>query len=177
MYKNCLALRENLNEDGTIGVFTKILFVSFICTFAILFIISNNLQEYMINNFTYPEEEYKALEDEATRLVLNNTFKTDYDFNINGYDYKTKDLSFTLVGQRAHIKVFVDNYNQSNQRYSTCRSFKSELDWTWKMIFLCAFCLFCLGIACFILSNVIALILYIVLSIIIFILGILKKKK
>lgn len=66
--------------------------------------------------FTYPEEKYQELENEANRIIDNNDFKTVYHCVINEYDNESNYLSFELSKDNAYLYAYVENYGTENQQ-------------------------------------------------------------
>ncbi len=84
------------------------------------------IERRWVELFTYPEEEYQALENEAISMVENQTFDTEYHCNIKSMDNRSDDVSFELRSNSASIDVKVTNYKKDSQRVETERIIKNK---------------------------------------------------
>ncbi len=116
--------------------------------------------------FTYHEEEYQALENEAISMVENQTFDTDYFCIIERMDNRSDNVSFELRSENASIDVEVTNYKKDAPKIETKRDIKSkgenifiEIALIFILIpFICAVCVsIVLGILYFIVGGIVLL--------------------
>lgn len=110
-----------------IGIVFFILFVFLTCA---KIIVQGQLKE----SFSYPEENYKNLEEEATRMTQTHSFDTDYVLTINSYDNQSNNLSMDLSVNSSTLNVTVDNYNKYNQEVSIKRNIKNQTEWIFHEI-------------------------------------------
>lgn len=85
----------------------------------------------------YPEESYKDIENEATRifnsLKENKKFETDYEYDITNYSSSTKSLNFSLYGNdNTYVKVFITSAGSSDSELTIRRESKSFISHFFK---------------------------------------------
>lgn len=74
----------------------------------------------------YPEESYKEIENEATRIFnsLKNgeQFESDYIYDIDSFSSSTKSLNFSLYGNdNTSVKVFITSLGSSDSEITIKR--------------------------------------------------------
>lgn len=75
--------------------------------------------------FTYHEEEYQELEDEAILMVKNQIYCTKYKCIIKSMDNKMENVSFELKGEHVSINVkLVTDYEKGIHNIKIKRDFE-----------------------------------------------------
>lgn len=116
MYKKIKNFAENCWEN-------KSMFRMFLVAFAFWFIVAcvlTTVQHKWTDMFTYPEESYVDVQEEAARIVSSHSFETDYELQITHYSNTDHSLSFELRGgdDNTYITVRVSNYDMENEEVS-----------------------------------------------------------
>ena len=121
MYEKIKKLREFICKGSTqtiIGlIFTVIFILVELCSFA-----SNGTLDDI---FSYPEEIYQSLEEEADILIRTKSFETNYELVITNYNLNNGTLTMELSSGSTKLDIKVTNYRESNQKYETDREYDS----------------------------------------------------
>lgn len=115
------------NSLFKIGIVLFILFAFLTCA---KIIVQGQLKEV----FSYPDEDYKNLEEEATRMTQTHSFDTDYLLSITSYDNQSNNLSMDLSVNSSTLKITIDNYGKYDQEVSIKRNIKNQTEWIFHEI-------------------------------------------
>lgn len=118
-------LSDWIGEDIYIICVWKIPIIVFV---AVILIVCGKItiEKRWVELFTYHEEEYKALENEARLMVENQTFNTAYHCIIKSLDNRNDNVSFELKSESAAIDVKVTDYKKDTQKIETERIITSK---------------------------------------------------
>lgn len=141
--------------------------------FTVIFIFVNIGKISFNNLFCYPEGMYQVLEEEASNLIRNNSFETNYDLVITNYNFSNKTLSMELSCDTATLDIEITNYGLINQEYNTNRDYNSAMSYILTNAFMILFISLCP--AAFLLFVIIVLVS--ILQYIAFIIHKISKKK
>ena len=97
--------------------------------------------------YYYPEATYQHLEKEANRIIDEHDLNSKYELEITSFSNKTNRLDFVLKtkdenGDVAKIVVEVKNYQQTNQKNTINRDYKSAS----KLAFVKTFYFICISV-------------------------------
>ena len=136
MIKKVKEFLSNCTREGILDfLIEKISVAVFILT--ILFVSAKiTIEQRWVELFTYQNEEYQLLEDEAARMVENHTFDTEYNCIIKNWDTKSDDISFRLKDKNVYIDVIVTDYKKETQKFETEREAGSRGEYIFVNIFL-----------------------------------------
>lgn len=77
-------------------------------------------------HFAYPEEEYKFLEEEAEKILVQNNFDSQYIDTIE-YEAKNGILRVRLNANNVNLRMSISEYGEENQSVEIYRANKVSL--------------------------------------------------
>lgn len=73
--------------------------------------------------FVYPEKEYQLLENEAQRIIDEQTLNTEFKHDVNySNTLENKSVDVKIYGDRASVVIEVDNYGEETESVNVYRS-------------------------------------------------------
>lgn len=122
MYKKIKNFAENCWENRSLF---RLFLIMFLFWFVVGCILTTNQNKWE-TMFTYPENDYQIVQEEANRMIKTHDFETDFELNITNYSNTNHSLSFELRGNGSSLlTVTVTNYMQENEEISYKRFTKS----------------------------------------------------
>lgn len=73
--------------------------------------------------FVYPEDEYQLLENEAQRIIDEQTLNTEFKHDVNySNTLENKSVDVKIYGDGASVVIEVDNYGEETESVNVYRS-------------------------------------------------------
>lgn len=73
--------------------------------------------------FVYPEKEYQLLENEAQRIIDEQTLNTEFKHDVNySNTLENKSVDVKIYGDGASVVIEVDNYGEETESVNVYRS-------------------------------------------------------
>lgn len=85
-----------------------------LCAFFFLAVGSYWIIQYY-RNYSYSEEVYNNLQEEAERMIENKDFASEYYFSINGYDNKSCNFRLEIFDSNTSFQVRVVDFGKPSQ--------------------------------------------------------------
>ena len=92
---------------------------------AVLLLMITSFEYSIAPYFAYPEEEYKFLEEEAEKILVQNNFNSQYVDTIE-YEVKNGNLRVKLNANNVNLQMSVSDYGEENQRVEIYKASKAS---------------------------------------------------
>lgn len=132
-------IRKLRNFCDNIFTTKTVTFIAAIIFFTIALFIGVTKFETVREFIIYPEEEYCLLEAEAERLINNNSFETEYSYEIVASSNENKKhIEMTISEGMADVIIDLENYGTGEEVVSVKRNIDDPtfyvIMWTFSLI-------------------------------------------
>ena len=160
-------IRKLRNFCDNIFTTKTVTFIAAIIFFTIALFIGVTKFETVREFIIYPEEEYCLLEAEAERLINNNSFETEYSYEIVASNNENKKhIEMKISTNFANVKINFENFGTPEELVSVERMLDTPTKYVIAGIIVllsaCALCTLVIESALYILMFIFACIIWLI---------------